>query len=149
MAGVATSAASRLTSTLGGRRALGIRVETVDGLRERVRAGLPYASLAAVGEAYGIELRALSRILAIPERTLARRKRERRLKPDESDRVLRVARVAAMAEEALGGREQAVRWLHRPNRGLGNAVPLEQLDTEIGARQVEDLLGRIAHGIHS
>ena len=139
----------RLVSMLGGRRALGSRVQTLDDLRAQLRGGLPFASLAALSEAYDIDSKTLSRILAIPARTVARRKHEKRLRADESDRVFRVARIAALAEETLGGREQAARWLHRPNRALGNAVPLEHLDTELGARQVEDVLGRIAHGVYS
>jgi putative toxin-antitoxin system antitoxin component (TIGR02293 family) len=140
---------ARLASALGGARALGVRIETVAQLRTRTRAGLPFASLQSLGEAYAIDRKRLAAILAIPERTLARRKREKRLRTDESDRLLRVARIAALAETTLGGREAAVRWLHRPNRALGNAVPLAYLDTELGAREVEDLLGRIAHGIPS
>ena len=141
--------AERLASTLGGPRALGSRIDTVAKLRARLRTGLPFASLESLGQAYAIDQKSLAAILAIPERTLARRKREKRLRADESDRLLRVARIAALAEATLGGREAAVRWLHRPNRALGSAVPLRHLDTELGAREVEDVLGRIAHGIAS
>ena len=72
-----------------------------------------------------------------------------RLRPDESDRLFRVARIAALAEESLGGRDRAARWLKRPNRALGNAIPLQHLDTDLGSRQVEDVLGRISHGVYS
>jgi putative toxin-antitoxin system antitoxin component (TIGR02293 family) len=60
-----------------------------------------------------------------------------------------VARIVALAEESLGSREKAARWLKRPNRALGNAIPLAHLDTDPGVRQVEDLLGRISHGVYS
>jgi len=53
------------------------------------------------------------------------------------------------AEEVLGTAEKAARWLKKPNRALGGAVPLAQLDTDIGARQVEEILGRIEHGLYS
>jgi len=139
----------RVVSTLGGRRALRSRIDSVDKLHLEVRRGLPYASLESVAEVYEIDLRRLADVLAIPLRTLARRKHDRRLRPDESDRLYRVARIAALADDALGGRDQAVRWLQRPNRALGNAVPLYYLDTELGARRVEDILGRIRHGVYS
>jgi putative toxin-antitoxin system antitoxin component (TIGR02293 family) len=138
-----------LVASLGGRKTLGERVETERDLRGHVRKGLPYASVATVMVTYGVDTKTLARVLAIPERTLARRRHEKRLRADESDRVVRMARIAAIAEETLGDREKAVRWLHRPNRALGNAIPLEHLDTELGAREVEDVLGRIAHGVHS
>lgn len=138
----------RLVSTLGGRRALRANVENLEALRLRLRQGLPYGVLAALTSTYDIDLKSLAVVLHIPARTLARRRLQRRFRPDESDRLFRVARIAALAEESLGGRDRAARWLKRPNRALGNAVPLHHLDTELGARQVEDILGRIAHGIY-
>jgi len=138
-----------LVASLGGRRTLGREVTSVRDLHGHVRRGLPYASLEAVMKTYGFDTKTLSRVLAIPERTLARRRHQKRLPADESDRVVRMARIAALAEETLGEREKAVRWLTRQNRALDGTSPLEHLDTELGAREVEDLLGRIAHGIHS
>ena len=97
----------RLVSALGGRRALRSRPQTLDALRLRLRQGLPYVALAALTAAYDIDLRSLALVLRIPPRTLARRRQERRLRPDESDRLFRVARIAALAEASLGGREKA------------------------------------------
>lgn len=58
-------------------------------------------------------------------------------------------RIALQAAEVLGGREQAERWLHTPNRALSGQMPLELLDTDLGSRQVEEILGRIEHGVFS
>ena len=88
-------------------------------------------------------------VLAITDRTLVRRKKESRLQASESDRLFRLARVAALAVDVLEGEEKARRWLHKPNRALGGAVPLSLLSTDIGARQVEELLQRIDHGLFS
>jgi putative toxin-antitoxin system antitoxin component (TIGR02293 family) len=140
---------SRLLSLLGGRQASRSGTQGLEDLRRCLRKGLPYESVVTLGEAYEIDFKGLAAVLAIPERTLARRKQDKRLRPDESDRVFRVARIGALAEETFGDREKAVRWLHRPNRALGNAIPLHHLDTELGAREVEDVLGRIAHGVYS
>lgn len=149
MAAPGASPSTRLGAILGGRRTPRSRALDPERLRVRLRTGLPYGSLLALGEAYAIDLRSLGTILGIPERTLARRRQEKRLRPEESDRLYRVARIATLAEEVLGGKERACRWLRRPNRALGNAAPFDHLDTELGARQVEDVLGRIAHGVHS
>jgi putative toxin-antitoxin system antitoxin component (TIGR02293 family) len=59
------------------------------------------------------------------------------------------ARVAARVAEVLGSEEKASRWLMTPNRALGGEPPIALLETDLGARQVEDVLGRIEHGIHS
>lgn len=134
---------------LGGRRTLGKKVSTPSELRTLLRTGLPHASLEAVMERFHLAREEVSLALDLPKRTLARRKAARRLPADESDRVLRLTRIAVMAEEVFGDRDKAIRWLHRPNRALGSEVPLALLNTDIGARQVEDLLGRIEHGVVS
>lgn len=64
-----------------------------------------------------------------------------------ADRLARVARLLATADETFGAAEKAHRWLRKPNRGLGGQVPLELLATDTGARLVEQALGRIDHGI--
>ena len=62
------------------------------------------------------------------------------------DRLYRLARIVALAKHYLGDGQAAHAWLRRPNRALGGAVPLDLLDTEPGARAVENVLGRIAYG---
>lgn len=65
----------------------------------------------------------------------------------ESDRLARVARLYATAEDVLGAREVAQEWMETPNRALDGARPLDELETDISAREVEDLLGRIRYGV--
>ena len=69
------------------------------------------------------------------------------LTPEQSDRLVRVARVIASAEETFGSRDKACTWLRRPTTALAGESPLNLLDTDEGAREVETLLGRVAHGI--
>jgi putative toxin-antitoxin system antitoxin component (TIGR02293 family) len=68
------------------------------------------------------------------------------LTPQESDRVYRLARVLALAKALIGDEESARRWLKQANEALGGETPLAALDTELGARRVEEVLGRIAYG---
>lgn len=91
----------------------------------------------------------LARAANIPLRTVQRREAShtRRFDRDESDRLARVARLYAMAEDVLGSRDEAQRWMKSPNRALDGMRPLDELDTEIAAREVEDVLGRIRYGI--
>jgi putative toxin-antitoxin system antitoxin component (TIGR02293 family) len=112
-----------------------------------VQEGLPFVSFEAMRARYGLASGVVTRILDIPPRTLARRRAAACFPAGESDRLARLARAAALAEEVLGDAEKAGRWLQRPNRALGGATPLGHLATELGARQVEDVLGRIAHGV--
>ena len=89
-----------------------------------------------------IPLQEVTKVLGLAARTLARRKHQRLLTPMESDRLYRLARITCIAIEVLGSPEKATHWLERPNRALGGEVPLSILDTDIGVRQVEIVLGQ-------
>ena len=135
-----------LVEALGGRKVLKGRIANLDQLREAARSGLPYASLETVIVKLRLGRDEAAAVLHLPQRTIARRKKEQRLQADESDRVLRLARIGAQASATLGNEDKAAKWLRRPNRALGNRTPLEVLDSDIGTRQVEEVLARIEHG---
>jgi putative toxin-antitoxin system antitoxin component (TIGR02293 family) len=85
--------------------------------------------------------------LVVPRRTFARRlKRREPLTVEETDRAIRLARVAKLAERVFGDRGKAHRWLRKPKRTLSQATPLAYLASEAGARLVEDMLYRIDSG---
>ncbi|PYN96891.1 MAG: hypothetical protein DMD89_17265 [Candidatus Rokuibacteriota bacterium] len=108
--------AGRLVKAMGGKRVFREPARSYEAVIKRVRAGLPYAALEAVAARFEISQDKIVRLLALPPRTLARRKKEGRLRADESDRLLRVSRIGALAEETLGNRERAATWLSRANR---------------------------------
>jgi len=139
-----------IAEVLGGRKVLGRAVKKADDLAQLVRQGLPAHSITALAERLEIGNSVLSRKLGIPHRTLTRRlSHHSRLTAAESDRTVRVARVYATAVEMIGDAETAVEWLQTPNRALGGEKPLDQLDTDLGTREVEAVLGRIAYGVYS
>ena len=145
-----TSAAAAIAEVLGGRKVLGKAVKNLEDLAELVRKGLPASSVKVLAERLDVGSTTLSQKLGIPQRTLSRRlSHGSRLSAAESDRTVRLARVYASAVEMIGNEEKAVEWLQTPNRALGGERPLDQLDTDIGAREVEDILGRIAYGVYS
>lgn len=85
--------------------------------------------------------------LVVPARTLGRRTETLNL--EESDKLQRLERVLDHAIRVLGASEKANRWLRKPNRALEGSVPIELLISETGARQVEEILGRIEYGMFS
>ena len=92
----------------------------------------------------------LAAIVGIPATTLARRKRSGMLTPAESDRLVRVARLEAMAVAMMrGDASGAGRWLRTPHDLLDRETPLQRASTETGARDVEHLIGRLRHGVFS
>ena len=131
---------------LGGKQALGRNVATAHDVRTAIREGFPLAVLEELMRASGLTLNELASALDLSPRSLQRRRRTGRLAAYESDRLYRLARIVALASEYLGDRGRAIRWLKRPNRALGGIAPIATLDTEPGAREVENILGRIAYG---
>jgi putative toxin-antitoxin system antitoxin component (TIGR02293 family) len=135
-----------VVSELGGERALGRALSSDGDLREAIREGFPPAVVENLMRASGLTLKEVAGALDLSPRSLQRRRRSGRLARFESDRLYRLARTMAIASEYLGDSERARRWLKRPNRALGGVAPVAAIDTELGARQVENLLGRIAYG---
>jgi putative toxin-antitoxin system antitoxin component (TIGR02293 family) len=118
-------------------------------LIEAMRAGLPVQELKDLQTSLAVPMEKLVPMLGISKATLHRRKAEGRLDQAESDRVVRYARLMGRAIEVMESEGSARQWLSSPQFGLGGAVPLEYAETEVGAREVEDLLGRIEHGVYS
>jgi putative toxin-antitoxin system antitoxin component (TIGR02293 family) len=116
---------------------------------EVLRVGLPVYELDALQATLAVPMEKLVPMLGISKATLHRRKAEGRLDQAESDRVVRFARLMGKAVEVMESEESARQWLNSPQFGLGGAVPLEYAETEVGAREVENLLGRIEYGVYS
>lgn len=115
-----------------------------------IRKGLPFKVIVYLEKAYRVPRKQIAETLSIPISTLTRRKAEGRLRADESDRVARLARLKDAALDMMQGDDAAaVQWLHTPLEILGNETPMTHSVTEMGARDVEDLIGRIRHGVFS
>ena len=122
---------------------------TPSKLIEALRVGLPVQELHDLQASLDVPMEKLVPMLGISKATLHRRKAGGRLGQAESDRVVRFARLMGKAVEVMESEENARQWLTSPQFGLGGAVPLDYAETEVGAREVEDLLGRIEYGVYS
>jgi putative toxin-antitoxin system antitoxin component (TIGR02293 family) len=118
-------------------------------LIRRIEKGLPFAELEALRKQLDVPLDELASKLSISRATLHRRKGAGRLSPDESDKVIRFSRLLEHATDVFGNVERGRAWLKFPQYGLGGIVPLDYAKTEIGAREVDNLLGRIDYGVYS
>jgi putative toxin-antitoxin system antitoxin component (TIGR02293 family) len=135
---------------LGGEVVLGRPMSKGGALAELVREGLPVKALFLLAERLDLRQAEISEKLGIPQRTLTRRLMQHsKLTAAESDRTVRLAQVYSTAAETLGDGDKAAQWLKTPNRALRGGRPLDQLDTDPGVREVEDVLGRIAYGVYS
>lgn len=130
-------------------RSLGLRADSRLEMAGKIANGLSYATVRRLLQRSGFPERRVASAARIPFRTWARRKREGRFTPEESDRIARLARLFDLAETVLGAPAAARRWLEEPHLGLGGVVPLEAAGTELGALEVEALMVRIEHGVYS
>jgi putative toxin-antitoxin system antitoxin component (TIGR02293 family) len=143
-------AAYTIPDVLGGELILGRPMTKGGALAELVREGIPVKALFLLAERLDLRQAEISEKIGIPQRTLTRRiTQDSRLTPAESDRTVRLAQVYANAAETLGSGDKAAAWLKTPNRALRGERPLDQMDTDPGVREVEDILGRIAYGVYS
>ncbi len=136
---------------MGGTRVLGKRVHNQLDLADLIMRGLPRKAAQAVRARLNLTEQEFAHSLGVSAKTLQRQAKAavERLNPTQGDRLYRLARIIAFAEEVLENSERAHRWLQEPQRGLGNRRPLDLLQNEAGAREVEDLLGRIEYGVLS
>jgi len=128
-------------------QSIGIKSKNIDDMIQKVKKGLPIKSFEKLGKKLGVSDNLLSQIVNIPKRTLTRRKQQGRLNTEESEKVLRIARLYDKALDVFEDTAGAENWLKEPARGLGGAIPLRYAQTELGAREVERLLARIEHGV--
>lgn len=137
-----------IADIMGGQSTLGARVRSIRDLEKTIGRGLPKRALRITVErvysSLGDIRRAMFRI--VPEATF---KRRIRLSHAESERTERLARVIAAAEHVWNDREDAREWLTKPHPELGKRTPLESARTELGARQVEELLDHLFYGVPS
>lgn len=127
---------------------LGLSALGTDDLIRAVQRGFSFKSLEAFSVETGFPPAEIASIVGIPERTFARRKSSGRLSPDESERLLRVSTIfekaVALFEGDVG---ETLEWLTQPKKALGDKVPLSYSRSELGAREVENLIGRLEHGV--
>ena len=148
--GVAAAIASpgrSVEALLGGRGVLHAKPQTALDWVSVIRQGISSSAVDTLAKTIHVSHAELACALGIPERTLARRKREGVLNSEESAKLVRLARVVERADEVFEDLELALAWLKTPNAALSSVTPLSLLDTDIGAESVMDTLGRIEHGV--
>jgi len=129
---------------------VGLKTFKLSEILKRIEDGLSFGAWERLRRNTALSTNDLADIVQIKRRTLNRRKEEGRFQPDESDRLLRASRLFAKALELFeGDAESARKWLFTPQPALGGAKPITVVRTEVGAREVESLIGRLEYGIPS
>ena len=129
---------------------LGLKALETSELLERVEAGFPYKTFERFQRNVDLQIDELAHLVQIKVRTLARRREVGRLTAEESDRLLRASRVFGKLLALFDGDVNAARtWMSTPAPALANRTPRDFSATEVGAREVENLIGRLEHGVFS
>ena len=134
---------------LGGKKAVGKPAwKSALDLHRSIVSGLPVECAVYFKAHHGMSNGLMCRALGVSEKTFIRWQDDPASLLDAvySDRLVRTAKVMGLAEEVLEDGESAKAWLSRPQAALGNEIPQELLSTDIGAKQVENLLLQMEHG---
>lgn len=140
-----------MKSVTGGRTTYGTVYATLDYRTpmtvQSVREGIAVGTVDSLAGRLGVTSTTMQRWLSLSKQTYARRRKQGRLSVAESDRVVRYAELLRCAAVFLGDGDAAAHWLNTPAPALGGEAPLDHATTEIGARNVLRLIGRLEHGI--
>ena len=112
---------------------------------ELVENGLPTESLMVL-RAHGLTFTEVAEIVISPRTLKHRKSRGENLSDEETDRVVRVGRTLALANDVFGNHEKALQWLRTPSDQIGGRTPLSLLRTDAGGRVVERRLWQIDEG---
>jgi len=156
---VATKAAKKgtkaITVAAGEAAGMTVSVHTVQGMLDlkkpltikMLKRGLNVRVLDTLSKHLDIPKSATMTYIGLPRQTYTRRKEAGRFNSDESDRIVRYAELLARAADLLGDEVAAAEWLRTSAPALNSETPLEHASTELGARSVLQLIGRLEHGI--
>ncbi|MBS0416445.1 MAG: DUF2384 domain-containing protein [Proteobacteria bacterium] len=137
-----------IIGVLGGPQVFGVPAARID-LLEEVERGLPRQAYEAISDALELTPLEEDRLLQVSTRTRARWKKQARLDPATSDRVVRLARILAMAVLVLESRANAVAWLREPSDALGGRSPLAAMASDPGTEKVSNMLYQMEYGIYA
>lgn len=127
---------------------IGIAPRSEFDLTRIIENGLPPESLALLKE-HGLSFTEISEIVISPRTLKHRRARGENLSHEETDRIVRVARIVALADEVFGDHSKALLWLRTEDDRIGGRRLLSLLRTDAGGRLIESMLWQIDEGVYS
>lgn len=138
-----------LESLLGGSEILGHPIKNELDLFNLIKAGLSKTVLLLLADSIQVPIHEMAHMINVSERTIQRKSETDIFSEYVSESILQVAQVYAKGAEVFESQEKFKRWLHSPNRALGDKKPSEMISTRYGTQMVLDLLVRIEYGVIS
>lgn len=137
---------SGIAEALGGKNTLRMNIKKDMEMDQLIRDGIPYEAYDHFKDKLKMTHHELCTFIGL-KNIRAIKNASARLSSISSDRLFRLARIYALAVEVLADEEKGREWLKKPQYGLGGRIPLEMATTEIGAKEVENVLGRIEYSV--
>jgi putative toxin-antitoxin system antitoxin component (TIGR02293 family) len=135
-----------IAEALGGKDTLRVNIKKDLEMDQLIRDGIPYEAYDHFKDKLKMTHHELCTFIGL-KNIRALKNASARLSSISSDRLFRLARVYTLAVEVLADEDKGREWLKKPQYGLGGRIPLEMATTEIGAKEVENLLGRIEYSV--
>jgi putative toxin-antitoxin system antitoxin component (TIGR02293 family) len=139
----------RIETVLGGEKTLHMRIRKRQDLITLSNHGVTKTALINLAKCLALTVGQIARLLPVSERTLQRYPPQKHFNAAVSERVLRLAEVAARGAEVFGDKDRFLAWINQPSVPLGGSTPLSLLGSSFGTEMVLDELGRIEHGVLS
>lgn len=143
------SETAKIMQVLSGGKKAGTQPDNGVELAYALRTGLQFATAVQLAKHTGIALNRIFAAVNLSPRTMERRRLQKRMTTDESQKIARFARIVALGDEVFAEASVTSQWLQRPNRALQGIAPIDLMDTDAGAREVEAVLLRLEHGVYS
>lgn len=112
------------------------------------REGIPMLVFRKILEYTSLTTKEISEILPVSERQLSRYDGNHILRKDISSHLIQLIELFEKGYDVFG-KDKFQIWIRASIKALGNERPIDLLDTSIGIKMVEDIIGRIEHGVYS
>ena len=116
-------------------------------LIEIAREGIQTKYIERIQDFTSLSDKELSSILPISQRQLFRYPPDHNLNKEITSHLIQIIELFQKGFK-LFGKEKFRIWIRTSNKVLNNK-PIEIMDTSIGVEMIEDVIGRIEHGVYS
>ena len=124
---------------------LGLKPKKPIVWHQQLLKGLPFSSLTSFERKSGLDHRTIRDLVGVSNRF-----KNPVLPLAGSERLHQLSRLTSLATRLFDGDlGAAINWLTSPAKSFSNDTPLARAKTYVGVQQVEDLIGRLEHGVFS
>ena len=114
---------------------------------ETQRESVTKTELIKLAEELGMSREEIARVVGMTGRNLQRYSNQHKLNEMQYTNMLLLTRLFIRGVDVFGNKDKFGRWLRKPVRSLGMQKPIDLLSSTVGYTVVEQVLGRIEHGV--